>query len=370
MDNLTDGSGKYAEITDVFSRILLLNTAFGRKDNFPARSRRGIAPKDYARLGERGDPSGLKFLIHPENSTKSTFDIYLDSQLSDLTRLGVQAPVDISTLPKGSWVIEFPVTLATPFLSKDDTPLYIIENPVRKDKVFAIPFISPMAWKGILRWTMMKAHLEPVLTDPVEFAKTRFRHTLLFGTEKGMEDIPKGWAEYLDKLCDCDDAQESYRDKLKRHEKKDEPKKDVPHLVGMLHFYPTFWDRLEMTVINPHDRRTKTGTNPIYFERVSKNSKGFFRLIYVPLHWIGLPERKFKENIFQDLQDVVAGLEKMMLTYGFSAKRSTGYGLAKDGWDTDASALRIKGFIRNSEKFRDFGELKTKVNKLREGVAQ
>ncbi len=345
VNNLKKGIGKYSDVKDVLSRIMILSTAL-HKDYI----------KDYAKVGNRHQDSGLKAIVHSNDYT----DFLVDG-LSYLSELGIITTPDSSSLPKGSWIIEFPITLAKPFISRDDAPLYIIENPIRKDKVFGIPFISAMAWKGNLRWTMMKRHLESLAIEPDNFAKMRLRQTLLFGTEKGMEDSPKGWAKYLDELCP--NGKESYRDKLKAKF----VTKEMPNVAGMLYFYPTFWNKIDMEVINPHDRETKTGKNPIYFESVPAGSKGFFRLIYMPLHWIGLTDEKFRGEVFQDMQDVIIGLREMMLTYGFSAKKSSGYGVIKSEWDVGKSKLIIKDFIKNDEKFRDFEELAERIKKLTGG---
>jgi len=359
IDDLTSGSGKYRGLTDVLSRIMLLNTAYGIKEKFPDRRDRPnkIDPNVYAKVGEGDYPSGLKALIH----SNGNYNDQLRCKLSELSLLGLNLPIEISALPEGSWIIEFPITLKKPFISKDDVPLYIIENPVRRDKVFGVPFISSTAWKGNLRWTMMKAHLEPKVNDPAKFAEIRYQHTLLFGTEKGIEEAVKGWTKYLDDLCL--NAKEGYISKLKERFGKDE----VPSLTGMLHFYPTFWDKIDMEVINPQDRKTKTGKNPIYFEVVPEGAKGIFRILYLPLYYLGGPLPELKNKILKDLKDVIKGLEEMMLKYGFSAKKSSGYGVIENNWDKTESRLVIKE-ISNAQKFGNFDELEKVVDKIERGT--
>ena len=358
VDDLINGAGKYDEIKDTLTRIMLLSTIFGVKDErFPDKMGRHnrIDPIVYARIGE-DNASGLKALIH----SKGNYNDYVTCKLSEFSCLGIDATIDLSALPKGSWGIEFPITLAKPFISRDDVPFYVIDSLVRKDKVFGVPFTSATTWKGNLRWTMMKIQLEPSVKDPEKFAEIRFRHTLLFGTEKGREDTPTGWAKYLNELCR--DAQVLYQKKLKEKFEK----KEAPNLRGMLHPYSTFWDKIDMEVINPHDRKSKTGKTPIYFETVPKGSRGVFRIIYVPLHWIMLSDEELEKRTLRDLRDVVIGLKAMMLVYGFSAKKSTGYGVIKDEWDKDASKLMIKDFVKDSLKFSNFEELTQKVSRINE----
>lgn len=355
ISELTVGSGRYSEVRDLLSRVTLLTTAYAITDE-QGKIRKlsnNVDADVYAKVGERNYPMGLKALIH----SNGNYNDYLQCKLSELGLLGINSPVDVSALPKGSWVLEFPITLAKPFLSKDDIPFYIIENPARKDRVFGVPFISAMAWKGNLRWTMMKAFLEPSVDNPDKFAQVRFRHTLLFGTEKGWGET-KGWTKYLDNLCP--DARERYENMLKERFNKNA--KDV-HTQGMMYFYPTFWDKIDMMVINPHDRRTKTGKNPIYFEIVPAGAKGVFRLVYVPFYWLGLPENELREKVIEDLKEVIAGVKEMMLTYGFSAKKSSGFGVIEDKWNKNESRLEVRGFL-DVQRFGNFEELEKIIESL------
>jgi CRISPR-associated protein Cmr2 len=334
---------------------MLLTTAYGVRGKLPdKKGEHKIEPDVYAKVGEGDYAKGLKALIH----SNGNYNDYLKYRVSELSILGINSSINTSTLPKGGWVLEFPITLAKPFISQDDVPFYIIDNPVRKDKVYGVLFTSAMAWKGNLRWTMMKIFLEPMVNEPEKFAQIRFQHTLLFGTEKGMEEKPKGWADYLDKLCP--DAKDQYRYRLK--EEFDKDAKDV-HVEGMLYFYPTFWDKIDMMVINPQDRRTKTGRKPIYFEVVPAGAKGFFRLFYVPFYFTGLEESEFKKKVFEDLKAVVKGIKDMMLTYGFSAKKSIGYGVIEGKWDKDASKLEIIGYDQ-VQSFGSFMELEQVIEKM------
>jgi CRISPR-associated protein Cmr2 len=117
---------------------------------------------------------------------------------------------DISLLPPYSFFLRFTFTLATPYLSKDDEEFYIIDNSVRKDKVFKVPMVSGSTWKGNMRWTAKQ-----IINDSYKIEK-------LFGNDK--------------------DEKKNFR-------------------RGRLNFYPTFFDKIGLEVINPHDR--KTGVNPI-----------------------------------------------------------------------------------------------------------
>jgi len=344
--DLIYGKNKYGEIKDVYSRALLLITAYAR-DKL-----------------DREAKEALKALIHSNRN----YDIYIQRLLSELSLININTSPDISCLVKGSWIIEFPITLRKPYISKDDTPFYIIENPIRKDKTFPIPYISSMAWKGNLRWTMIKTFLEPIKDKPEDFANIRFRFTLLFGSEKGWMS-EESWTKYLDEMCE--NARELYRKKLaeKFANKLDKDFKDVSkiNIRGMLHFYPTFLDRIDMIVINPHDRKTKTGRKPIHFEVVPKGAKGVFRLVYVPFHWIELKDDELIKKVVEDLDYVVRGLKEMMLTYGFSAKKSSGFGVIESEWDRKQSRIEIYEFYEK-QKFGSFNELEKIVERWKNEV--
>jgi CRISPR-associated protein Cmr2 len=164
--------------------------------------------------------------------------------------------------------------------------------------------------------------------SPEEFAQERFVQTLLFGDEKGEEPgQTKDFAAYLDALKP--EARQEYERLLRAYYelKPDDP---LPHHSGRLMFYPTFFDLIDVEVINPHSRRTRAGTHPIYLECVPAGARGTFSLLYVPFDLIGKEDAEIQKQAREDLQRVAEGLQGMFLTYGFSAKRSSGYGVAED----------------------------------------
>jgi CRISPR-associated protein Cmr2 len=52
---------------------------------------------------------------------------------------------------------------------------------------------------------------------------------------------------------------------------------------GALIFYPTWFSKVDFEVINPHKRKTRAGTQPIYYEVVPAGTKGSLRLLYASL---------------------------------------------------------------------------------------
>jgi len=190
----------------------------------------------------------------------------------------------ISILPKYSFAIQFKFKLAKPYISKDDREFYILDNPVKKEWVFKMPMVSPTIWKGNLRWTVRKIKGltdEPFVSDDNQLVR-------LFGNER---------------------EKESYQQ-------------------GCLIFYPTFFYNIGVEVINPHDRKTKAGIKPIFIEAVPENTEGIFTLVYVPQFEKDLS--KVRTNVKEDLDIIIKAVKAMMFEYGFSAKKSSGYGIIKD----------------------------------------
>ncbi|MFN3742677.1 MAG: hypothetical protein ACK4VW_08415 [Anaerolineales bacterium] len=138
------------------------------------------------------------------------------------------------------------------------------------------------------------------------------------------------------------EARAEYERLLRNHYgvKADDP---PPHHSGRLTFYPTFFNLIDVKVINPHSRKTKAGTHPIYLESVPATAQGTFSLLYVPFDLIGQDEAEICRQAAEDLQLVAEGLQAMFTIYGFSAKRTSGYGVAKERVENGVLTLRIQG---------------------------
>ncbi len=300
------------EVSDPSARLALLAHAIK------------TAYKDYSRVGRRGEAGLIKMLGMLEQN-------YIEQYNNFLSPLSLNPVIpDISMFPQGSWAVSFNFKLKKPYISRDDTDFYIIDNPIRKEWVFRLPYIAASQWKGALRAAMVKLLVEKAdsLSDE-EFAEMRFRLTLLFGDEKGEGfDSINGLAGYLD-CKKSEKASERYREKVREYYniKEDKP---FPHHVGCMHFYPTYFTRIGLEVINPHDRETGAGAQPIYFECVPHDTDGVFVLLYLPLHRTGKDREETKKYAIDDLQIVVDGICAMMTQYGFGAKTSSGFGLAEE----------------------------------------
>ncbi len=282
--------------------------------------------KEAARTGaQRGRDGGYKYWL------KHAAANFIGRQRRLIEALGLIPDLNaLSFLPAGSWGLQFTFTLRKPWISRDDDLFHILDNPVRKDKVFKVPVMAASSWKGLLRWTLMHTRLalkKDELSNS-DFAGERLRQTLLFGDEQGEEPGQvKGFAEHVNSLKP--QARARYECLLRHHYRVDDDV-PLPHHSGRLFFYPTFFDGIDVEVINPHSRKTRAGTLPIYLECVPAGATGAFSLLYVPFDLIGKDEDTIRRQAAEDLQIVAEGLKALFLTYGFSAKRTSGFGVAKD----------------------------------------
>jgi CRISPR/Cas system CMR subunit Cmr6 (Cas7 group RAMP superfamily) len=126
------------EVTDPSARLSLLTQAVI------------TAYKDYSRVGRRRDAGLLEALGRLEQHYIRQYDDFISPLC-----LNPVIP-DISMFPEGSWALSFKFKLKKPYMSKDDSDFYIIDNPIRKEWVFKLPYIAASQWKGALRAAMVK----------------------------------------------------------------------------------------------------------------------------------------------------------------------------------------------------------------------
>lgn len=239
-----------------------------------------------------------KKALDPKNEARKCY-MKRASDLKDL-KLPPELNLDpyFSQLPDPSWFgIKVEFELLSPWYSKDDRPFHVLDNPVRKDRVFGVPFMSAASWKGLLRWACrMKAGL-------LDYLET---HDMKLGE---WED--PAWLVHL-----------FGNERIEGEE----------FSRGALVFYPTWFSKVGFEVINPHKRKTRAGIQPIYYEVVPVGTKGCLRLLYAPRP--GETEND-KVNPVDVLADLIDGMTALLETYGISAKRTAGWGTVKAG----ASAL-------------------------------
>jgi len=206
---------------------------------------------------------------------------------------GLELPADLrldatfESLVDPCWIgLDVAFELETPWYSKDDRPFHVLDNPVRKDRVFGVPLMAAASWKGLLRWS---CRLTAGLQGHIE-------------KNSGKLD---GWKD-PDWLLHLFGNEKSEQERFHR---------------GALAFYPTWFSQVGFEVINPHSRERRAGTQPIYYEVVPVGAEGTLRLLYAPLPGDeGAPA--------DALASLVDAVEALLTTYGFSAKRTAGWGTA------------------------------------------
>lgn len=217
------------------------------------------------------------------------YDEYISFYKEFLELLDLEKPnFAIDSLPKYSFFIQFKFKLRKPFYSHDDEDFYIIDNPVTKEHVFKIPMMRPSGWKGNLRSTVIKINNLSVECDSNPLVK---------------------------KLFGC----------IEKNGKKQNK--------GRLIFYPTYFDKIGLEIINPHDRKTKAGTNPLLYEVVPAGSSGTFSLLYIPFDRIGSDDADRKKEAIADFREISKAIKEMLTIYGFGAKTSSGFGVTEDKID-------------------------------------
>ncbi len=335
-----------AEIDDDWMRLMILSQAIV------------TARKEEARVGMRRDPGGYRYWLKNRSSA------FLQKRMNEMQTINLVAsdtPLpSITHFPPGSWALHLAFALCKPYISRDDTDFYIIDNPVKKEWVFKVPYIAPSQWKGALRSAMMQELVARLNAGQVDkdrlkdkFNEERLRLYRLFGNEKdGTSDfLNRSLARHLlgavpESEQGREDWKKSLEDKTKEVEEGFENalrdngyrRGDIEGFQGSLHFYPTYFDSIGLEVINPHDRETGAGKNPIYFECVpavkrnadgkAVNTIGTFSLLYVPLVGPEVSEAEAKKQARGDLEAVAMGIKAMMTRYGFGAKTSSGFGVA------------------------------------------
>lgn len=90
------------------------------------------------------------------------------NQPSDLWhRLSFLPDLSIVTrLPILSFVLRIPFQLSKPYLSKDECDFHLLDNPLRREKVFRTPMVASTSWKGALRaalWQLGRRETDPTI---------------------------------------------------------------------------------------------------------------------------------------------------------------------------------------------------------------
>lgn len=262
----------------------------------------------------------------------------------------------VRNLPKYSFSIWFKFKLEAPYFSKDDDELYIIQNPVLKETNFKVPMVRGSGWKGALAHAFREIINEESIIGKKQKVIESFLRIFGAGSEiiKIIEEYIKKKTSNPDKLANAliefilfelglgvssEDLKDKNSDENQHNllkllkEKIEEKKRNLNPMLpsefqshkGRAIFYPTFFDSLSLEVINPHDRRKRAGTQPIYYEVVPKGAEGIFQLVYIPFDGILKPESELKKEVEEDLNNLITAIKKLQ-DLGIGAKTKLGWG--------------------------------------------
>ena len=254
-------------------------------------------------------------------------------------------------LPPLSGYFKISFELLKPYMSKDDDPLYFLENPIMKEWNFKIPMVLASSWKGNFRWMATKLLAKKLYSNDKrgknkELLKERISLIKLFGNENPAEE------KYLNNLFGKSICKE-YEEFLK--------KQNFDPTIsrrGRLQFFPTFFDKIDYDVITPLDRVKRTPkSGPIILEVVPVKSKADLTFLYHPFDIFFEKGLNLKEDeqieILSDIQRIQKVLLNLLCEYGFSSKRTSGYGLAKKNslngslrWSKKTDSLQLN-FIQD-----------------------
>jgi CRISPR-associated protein Cmr2 len=282
------------------------------------------------------DSATLFRTLWQEDFLRGNQDIWSRKNITDYEKLLSPPDVELALLPRYSFVIRFTFILAQSYISRDEQDFYIIDNPVRKDKVFGLPYVASTSWKGSLHAALWQK--KNVLKDK-NFNVNDKSIYRLFGNEKGEE------------------IQENFH-------------------AGHLYFFPTFFKHQSLEIINPQNREKRSGRNPIPFESVPvairdeerniKFTTGVFTLLYIPFDCIGRNDSEIRRQVAEDLDHVAHGLQTMFRETGFGAKTRSGFGLAGETLQDVSLEIQAPGIQKDSKLPGSFGDLTVAMGRLAE----
>ncbi|MFW9998258.1 MAG: RAMP superfamily CRISPR-associated protein [Candidatus Odinarchaeota archaeon] len=256
-----------------------------------------------ASTGRKDRADGLRSSWINKNITANLLEGMRNQEFVYLVQEYLVNPrVDIEHLPECSVIIQYNFTLGNSYISRDEQDFYIVDNPVRKDKVFRLPLVAASSWKGALRSAVRASQ----------------------GTD----------AEVIERLFGNERAEET-GERLR---------------AGRLFFYPVFFTERSVEIINPHDCERRVGTKPIPIECVPAGAKGWFTLVYLPFDLTNKKESERLPQVAEDIQVVTRGLKVLFQDHGFGAKTSSGFGIAKPDLGGGRMTVKVRGLTKKTEE--------------------
>ena len=291
-----------------------------------------------------------KINIDLEGNTKSKLNIRLISGIIPENKLNKL----VQKLLAYSFILQAQIKLISPYFSHDDDNFYLIQNPCLKEKVFKVPMIRGSGWKGAIARAgkdLINEKLDSVDSNLRECISSYLR---LFGT--GSDDFRKLEQMIIDhikknkldkkkminfflfelglKLTPNDfnnwNNEKEIKDWIKRRLWSEFGKNNKLPVYLRTHkgraiFYPTYFNRLSLEIINPHNRKTRAGTNPIHYEVVPKGTEGVLQIVYIPYDAVLMSNEEIKYQVKVDIEFLIKCIERVK-DIGVGAKEKLGWG--------------------------------------------
>jgi len=238
-----------------------------------------------------------------------------------------------------SFILQVKIKLTSPYFSHDDDDFYLIQNPCLKEKVYKVPMVRGSGWKGAIA-RAGKELVENKISNIISYARIfglgsdEFRK-LFDSLERKKESMMSDIFRFL--LFEL--GVKLIKDKLEKNKVvKFLKEKTIATLErekgkyafvqvhkGRAIFYPTYFNRLSLEIINPHNRKTRAGTNPIHYEVVPKETAGTLQIIYIPFDAVLSKDEDTKKQVKKDIEFLTKCVEKVA-GIGIGAKEKLGWG--------------------------------------------
>lgn len=264
----------------------------------------------------------------------------------------------VKNLLPGSFGIWCEFELESPYFSKDDDNLYIIQNPIIKEMISKIPMVKGSSWKGFLSSVALNKLRESVESKDIpSIISCYLSFVRIFGTgsetfrelereiKKAIGEAERKnstkLTETLFQYCvfdlgininikkDGTSINKQLIDEIIKKQNEQKVKNIFSVNKGRAIFYPTYFNKINYEVINPHDREKRVGINPIFYEVVPKGAIGIFQLIYIPHNGILLEENVLKSEMESDKEFIEKILKEALENVGIGAKTKLGWGRGK-----------------------------------------
>jgi len=298
----------------------------------------------------------LKEKILKKNNKKFSFDISQIQKISGIIADKNNIKDLIEKLPKYSFAVWIKFELLGPYFSRDDDEFYIIQNPILKETVFKVPMVRGSSWKGALAGAFKRL----LNNDNYSTKKSQIIESYLRIFGAGSESIKKIESYLREKSNSLEDFKDNILEfmlfelgmKVKKEDideirnendelkliqklgskisnKLEKSQSNLPIEFqthkGRAIFYPTYFNKISLEIINPHDRRKRAGTVPIHYEVVPSKTEGILQIVYIPFDGVLKKDDELKEEVEQDLKWLCEAIENLK-DEGIGAKTKLGWG--------------------------------------------